>query len=67
MLVTADKRVNYGEERWAGLGILGNQVVNVVYTEPNETTIRIISLRRAIKYERSEFEKAFRNRLGPNQ
>ena len=65
MLIIRDNRADYGEERWAGLGILGNRIVKVVFTESDEITIRIISLRKALKYEREEFEQAFKNRLGP--
>ena len=40
----------YGEERIILLGVTGNQVLNVVYTERAER-IRIISARRATKNE----------------
>ncbi len=67
MLIVKDDRKDYGEERWTGLGILGNRVVKIVFTEPDENTIRVISLRRALIYERKEFEQAFKNRLGPDR
>ena len=59
-----DDRDDYGETRWSALGILDDRIVKVIFTEPAENTIRIISLRRAIKYEREQFEHAFKNRLG---
>lgn len=64
MLTETDNREDYGEERFIGIGFLKNFIVPVVFTEPDEDTIRIISLRRAIKYERERFEKEIGNRLG---
>ena len=61
MLTVLDTREDYGEDRWVGLGILGDQIVKVIYVESNEGTIRIVSLRKAIKYERQEFENYFAN------
>jgi hypothetical protein len=45
-----DLREAYGEERIILLGMTGNQVLSVVYTERAER-IRIISARRATKNE----------------
>ncbi len=64
MLVDIDKRKDYGEIRYFGIGFLKNFVVAVVFTEPDEQTIRIVSLRRALKYEREYFEKYIGNQLG---
>ena len=36
----------------------------VVYTEPDNETIRIVSLRKALSYERKQYEKSIKNRLG---
>jgi uncharacterized protein len=55
MLVWMDSRHEYGEDRWIGIGILGPIIAVVVYIEHGET-IRIISARKATKYEREEFE-----------
>jgi uncharacterized protein len=52
-----DVREHYGEERWTGIGLLGNRVVVVTFTRPHEDTIRIISLRNALKHERKKFEE----------
>ena len=52
-----------GEDRWVGLGLLDGRVVVVVFTEPNSTTIRIISLRKALPYERKLYEQYLKNRL----
>jgi hypothetical protein len=38
--------------------------VVVVFTERGEDTVRIISLRKALKHERKKFEEALRDRLG---
>lgn len=43
MLVKIDNRKDYGEKRFVGIGLLKNLVVVIVFTEPNEQTIRIIS------------------------
>ena len=64
LLTALDIKAEYGEDRFIGLGFLKNFVVVVVYTEPEEETIRIISLRKALKHERKQFEETLRNRLG---
>ena len=64
MLTTLDPKEDYGEDRFLGMGFRKNLVVVVVYTEPKEETKRIISLRKALKHERKQFEEALRNRLG---
>ena len=64
LLVKIDNRKVYGEERFVGIGFLKNLVVVIVFTEPDEQTLRIISLRKALKYEREQFEKYITNQLG---
>lgn len=64
MLVRIDNRKDYGEKRFVGIGFLQNLVVVIVFTEPNEQAIRVISLRKALKYEREQFEKYITNELG---
>lgn len=61
MLVELDEREDYGEDRWIGMGLLRNIAVVVVFTEPRHDTIRIVSARKANKYERSRYEQALRN------
>jgi uncharacterized DUF497 family protein len=61
MLVDLDERQDYGEDRWIGIGLLHNIVVVVVYTEPSEGSIRIVSVRKANKYERERYEQALRD------
>ena len=53
-LTIEDDRYDYGEERFITFGILEGRVIVVVHTE-NDDSIRIISIRRATKYE----EKAY--------
>ena len=64
MLVEIDNREDYGEERFIGIGFLKNFIVVIIFTEPKEDTIRVISLRKALKYEREKFRKAITDRLG---
>ncbi|HEV7670513.1 MAG TPA: BrnT family toxin [Thermoanaerobaculia bacterium] len=64
MLVTADAREDYGEDRSIGIGFLRNVVVVIVYTEPAPGITRVISLRKAFSHERKRFESYLRNRLG---
>ncbi len=49
-----DKGEDYGEERSTLLGLYGREVLHVVYTERGES-IRVISARRAEKYEQNEY------------
>lgn len=49
-----DQRAVYGEERVILLGMSGGQILSVVYTERGEN-IRIISARRATKYEKDTY------------
>lgn len=63
LLTNLDGREDYGEERWIGIGFLRNFVLVVVYTD-TEDVIRIISLRKALKHERTRFEEALGNELG---
>jgi uncharacterized DUF497 family protein len=53
-LTIADDRYDYGEERFVTFGILEGRVVAVVHTE-SERLIRIISIRKATKYEEKEY------------
>jgi uncharacterized protein len=63
MVVELDERDD-GEAQWIGTGMLYGRVVVVVYTEPDEEIIRIISLRKALSYERKHYEQYLKNRLG---
>jgi len=61
MLIDVDDRFDYGEDRWIGIGRLQSRIVVVVYTEPSDETIRIISLRKALTHERAIYEQEFGN------
>lgn len=64
MVVEFDVREDYDEDRCIGIGLLNGRVVVVVYTEPDEATVRIISLRKALSHERRRYEQYLQNRLG---
>ncbi len=46
--------------------MLNCRVVVVVFSETKENLIRIISLRKALSQERSNYEKYLENELGSN-
>jgi uncharacterized DUF497 family protein len=57
-LVRLDTRDEYGEARWVAVGFLKNRVVVIVYTEDDtKEVVRVISLRKALDYERKRFEE----------
>lgn len=49
-----DDRANYGESRFVTIGFWAERVVNIVHTETDDV-IRIISIRKATRYEQEEF------------
>ena len=56
-VIIEDDRFNYNEQRFIVLGLLQGWVIVIVYTE-REDIIRIISARKATKYEqRTYFEQ----------
>jgi uncharacterized protein len=57
ILIELDDRFNYGEDRWFGIGFLGSGIAVVVWTERRKNIIRIISARRANRYEQRQFEQ----------
>jgi uncharacterized DUF497 family protein len=50
MVLFEDDREDYGEQRMIGIGLLDTLVVLLVHVETDET-IRIISMRKADRYE----------------
>ncbi len=66
MLTAVDTREGYGEQRFVGVGFLRERVVVVLFVEGDGDTIRIISLRKALKHEREQFGEYLRNELGTN-
>jgi uncharacterized protein len=65
LIVEPDIREDYGEKRWKGIGMIGRRVVAVIFAEGAEV-IRIISLRKADREEREEYEKALEDGLETN-
>jgi uncharacterized protein len=63
LLVRPDRREDYGEERWIGIGMIRDRVAFVAFAEPSPDTIRIISLRRADYEERKEYEESLQEGL----
>lgn len=49
---------NYGEDRWATIGLAYSAVLYVVYTVRHEDTIRLISARKANADERRKYREA---------
>ena len=64
MLENLDNREEYGEDRWIGIGLMENRVVVIVFTEPEEDTIRVISFRKATTDESKKYEQEFKNQFG---
>ncbi|MCG8347087.1 MAG: BrnT family toxin [Chloroflexales bacterium] len=65
MLTDLDDRIDYGEDRWIGIGVLTTLTVVIIWTERDIDTIRLISARKANRYERQRYEAYLTNRLGP--
>ncbi len=53
-LTLADDREEYDEERYVTLGLLKGVVVGIVHTERPDT-IRVISMRKATRYEERKY------------
>jgi uncharacterized protein len=57
ILVAPDTTDDYGENRWQGLGWIRGRLTHVVFTEREPDVVRIISLRKATRRERKNFEE----------
>ncbi len=55
-VIFQDERRNYGEQRWIVYGKLNSYVVSFVYTI-RDNKMRIISMRKASRSERQEYEQ----------
>lgn len=53
-----DSRDDYGEDRWATIGVVDPAVLYVVYTIRDGETIRLISARKANEQERKQYRQA---------
>jgi len=60
IVTVEDDRFNYGEQRFVTFGLLQGRVVAVVHTE-REECIRIISARKATKYEQQIYFEQLSN------
>ncbi len=60
MLTMPDNRIDYGEERWLGIGLVKSVLTVVAYTEYQDT-LSIISARKDTKNERKNYEQIFKN------
>lgn len=61
MLTLRDDRLDYGEERWLGVGWIHSLIGVVVYTERSGDVIGIISARKATKNEVRMYEQSIQN------
>ncbi len=64
MLVKVDDRKDYNEDRWPGIGLMDMRVVVIVFTEPKQDTIRVVSFRKATTDERKRYEQAYKDEFG---
>jgi uncharacterized DUF497 family protein len=67
MLIWLDSRAAYREHRFVGIGFLRQRVVVVVFVGDDDNTIRIISLRKALKHERERFGEFLKDELGADR
>lgn len=56
-----DRRFDYTEQRFSGLGLLRGSVVVIVYTEPEEDHFRILSMRKATGNEQKIYFRKLTN------
>ena len=61
VLTLLDSRKDYGEERWVAIGRIHDLLCVVAYTERRGDVIRIISARKATRYEINHYEKRIKN------
>ena len=61
MLTLLDDRDDYDEARWVTIGWIYTVIGVVIYTERQGDVIRIISARKATKYEVRHYEKSIKN------
>ena len=63
LVVDPDRREEYGEKRWIGIGSIRGRTAYPIFTEPSPDTIRIISPGKATRREDKQYQKAIQNRL----
>lgn len=55
-----DERFDYGETRFITVGLFEGEVIAIAHTEDDDT-IRVISVRKAEKYEQEQYYKKIRD------
>jgi len=55
IVVIEEDRFEYSESRFLAFGLLFGRLIAVVYTERGEDVIRLISARKASKYETKQY------------
>lgn len=58
-LVEVDDRQDYGELRLRTLGRIGQRLLVVITTQPADDEVRIISARKANRYEQKTYHQSF--------
>jgi len=61
MLIRRDDGLEYGEEGWVSLGWLKSLIGVVVYAEKRGEVIRIISARKATRWEAKHYDQYIEN------
>ena len=61
MVTFLDQKKEYREDRWVGIGWLSNVLAVVVYTEPDQETVRVISARKANRHEQDIYRDEIRD------
>ena len=61
MVTFLDQRKEYGEDRWLGIGWLRDILAVLVFTEPDDETIRINSARKAKQHEAHIYQQEIRD------
>lgn len=54
---TFDRREAYDEDRWKTVGLVGPVLLAVIYTVRDEEIIRVISARKADRYEEAQYSE----------
>lgn len=63
ILTFEDDRFDYGEQRFITIGLLNGEFIVIAHAEDagEKNLTRVISMRKATKYEQQIFFRAFRN------
>ncbi len=61
LIILEDDRYDYNETRFLAFGLLLGRLIAVAYTEHGEDVIRLISARKASKYETEQYYRQITN------